>query len=440
MMTSPLSTILATTMVVRAKVNDGYSLNTLLPQALDPLTGEDRSLAQAILYESIRQTARNRFIIAKYATNKTAPLVRALLECGLSAFQLDGLKEFTVVNETVDATKSHPEVRFASRFVNAILRRYLREREALEAAMARRDDCRYNAPTWWINTMKKAQPTQWQSILQLAQSHPPLTLRVNTRKSTVSEMSVRLTQAGIKAKQVGKDAIQLLEPMPVSQIPGFMDGFCSVQDAGAQLAAEFLPVKDGDRVLDACAAPGGKTAHVLEKHEVAMTALEIDATRAQRIHENLDRLGLKANVVTANAADTEQWWDKTPFDAILLDAPCTASGVVRRQPDTPWLRRASDIAHLAQEQKVLLEALWPLLKEGGHLLYVTCSIFPEEGRLQIRDFLKGHSDATLIPLCPGNQGMMVLLPQDGETYREGQLPSVHDGFFYALLKKEAHSN
>ncbi len=440
MMRSSLSVILGTIMRVRVKMNEGYSINTLLPQALSALSDDDFSLAQALLYESIRQTARNRFILSRFAATKPTPLVQALLECSLSAFSLGGLKDFVIVHESVNAAKRHPEIQFAARFVNALLRRYARERDSLEEIVSHREDCIYNAPSWWVKAIRQAQPAKWKKILDLAQQHPPLTLRVNTSQISVSGLMARIVEAEIPARQVGREAIELLSPVPVARIPGFIEGLCSVQDAGAQLAAEFLPLKDGDRVLDACAAPGGKTAHLLEKHDVDLTALEIDPVRTQRIHENLDRLGLAANVITANAAEPASWWDKVPFDAILLDAPCTASGVTRRQPDTPWLRRPSDIEHLAREQKGLLNTLWPLLKDGGHLLYVTCSIFPEEGAQQMQNFLKEHSDAKLVPLCASNQGMMLLVPHEEEYYFEGQLPSVHDGFFYALLTKEAASN
>lgn len=440
MMRSSLSVILSAIMGVCAKMNEGYSINTLLPNSLSLLSDEDYSLGQAILYESIRQTARNRFILSKFATNRPTPLVQALLECSFSAFRLGGLKDFVIVNETVNAAKMRPETQAAVSFVNALLRRYVRERDSLEELMAQREDCLFNAPIWWVRAIKHAQPTKWKKILGLAQRHPPLTLRVNTSLSSVPELMARLAEAEIPARQVGQEAIEIISPVPVVRIPGFREGLCSVQDAGAQLVADFLPLKDGDRVLDACAAPGGKTAHLLERHKVELTALEIDPVRTQRIHENLDRLGLQANVITANAGDTASWWDHKPFDAILLDAPCTASGVTRRQPDTPWLRRPSDIEHLAREQKSLLGTLWPLLKDEGHLLYVTCSIFPEEGTLQIQNFLKAHSDAKLVPLCTSNQGMMLLVPHEEEYYYDGQLPSVHDGFFYALLKKEATSN
>lgn len=265
-----------------------------------------------------------------------------------------------------------------------------------------------------------------------------MTLRVNVRLMTVEDYLDRLKAAGLEARRVGPEAIELVTPVPVDRIPGFADGLSSVQDAGTQLAAHLLPVKAGDRVLDACSAPGGKTAHILERADCAMTALEIDPARAVKVRETLDRLKLKADIRTADAGDTASWWDGKPFDAILLDAPCTASGVVRRQPDTPWLRRPDDIKKLASEQKWLLKTLWPLLRKGGRMLYATCSIFPEEGTGQMKAFLAATPDARLVPLFAGNDGMLTLLPEEsGEWRSDAQLPTVHDGFFYALLEKQA---
>ena len=322
--------------------------------------------------------------------------------------------------------------------INAVLRRYLREKDELEKKIASRDEVRFNAPAWWIGRIRTIYPKDADRILELGTRHPPMTLRVNVRLMTVEDYLDRLKAAGLEARRVGPEAIELVTPVPVDRIPGFADGLSSVQDAGTQLAAHLLPVKAGDRVLDACSAPGGKTAHILERADCAMTALEIDPARAVKVRETLDRLKLKADIRTADAGDTASWWDGKPFDAILLDAPCTASGVVRRQPDTPWLRRPDDIKKLASEQKRLLKTLWPLLRKGGRMLYATCSIFPEEGTGQMKAFLAATPDARLVPLFAGNDGMLTLLPEEsGEWRSDAQLPTVHDGFFYALLEKQA---
>lgn len=433
-MTSPLWQILAFVAEIRENASH-LSINTLLPEALYSLPPQDRPLAQALLYQCLRQRAKNAFLIASLAQRAPTRSVYALLEVAFSAMTLESLTDFTVVNETVKASKHHLKTQKASGFINAILRRYLRQKVELDQKAAHRDDCRFNAPQWWIDRIRQCHPQQAESILTLATRHPPLTLRINTQKTSLVDFQQQLAASGIVSKQVGKSALCLSEGMNVNDIPGFKDGLCSVQDAGAQLAAEWLPISPGDRVLDACAAPGGKTAHLLERFQIQLTSLEIDPKRAERIRENLHRLNLSADVKVADGTKPTSWWDHQPYDAIVLDAPCTASGVTRRQPDTPWLRRPQDIKHLAEQQKVLLKQLWPLLKVGGHLLYVTCSIFPEEGTKQIQTFLANHTDAKLKPLFPSNNGMMVLLPQEQHYVHGQQLPSVNDGFFYALIEK-----
>lgn len=244
-----------------------------------------------------------------------------------------------------------------------------------------------------------------------------------------------MTEAGIESRQVGEVALVVEKPVPVNEIPGFKEGLVSVQDAGSQLAAEILNAKDGMRVLDACAAPGGKTAHILERAKCDVLALEIDPQRAKRIHENLDRLGLKAEVKVADAADVKSWWDKKSFDRILLDAPCTASGIVRRHPDIPWSRREKDVSKLAQTQYRILQSLWPTLAKGGIILYAVCSVFPDEGPEQIRKFLESTKDASLVAFTDQGEAMISLQPTENDT-KEGFLPSVHDGFFYALIEKK----
>ncbi len=246
--------------------------------------------------------------------------------------------------------------------------------------------------------------------------------------------------ADYRAKEIvcvpeGMYGLRLEEPRPVRDIPGFADGLVSVQDAGSQLAAPILGAKDGMRVLDACAAPGGKTAHILELADVDLTALEIDPLRAVRITENLDRLGLKANVRVADASDIQSWWDGKPFDRILLDAPCTASGIVRRHPDIPWSRKPEDIAQLARTQAKLLENLWPLLVKGGRILYAVCSVFSEEGPAQIESFCSKHPDAKLIPIGPDKEILLSLPPAEGVQDKPEFFPKTHDGFFYALIEK-----
>jgi 16S rRNA (cytosine967-C5)-methyltransferase len=352
----------------------------------------------------------------------------------------------TLVNQAVEAAKRSPATKAQASFINACLRRFLREREALLATALREPQAQYNHPAWWIKRLKNDYPTQWQSILQASASAAPLTLRVNTQLTSTADYQAALAAQAIESTPVAHSGLELALSAYVPGLPGYAQGWFSVQDAAAQCAAPLLldaalrEVPSATprplRVLDACAAPGGKTAHLLEYaaasgQALEVIALDIDAARCQRIHENLARLQLTAQVIAANAAQPALWWDGQPFDAILLDAPCSASGIVRRHPDIRWLRRESDIAQLGQLQSGLLKALWPLLKQGGHLLYCTCSVFKAEGQAQIQTFVAHHSEATLLP-SPGH-----LLPQSpplAETMRDNHLGG-HDGFFYALLRK-----
>jgi 16S rRNA (cytosine967-C5)-methyltransferase len=253
----------------------------------------------------------------------------------------------------------------------------------------------------------------------------------------MSEYLARCTEAGIGVVRVGARAAHILDPRPVAELPGFSAGDASVQDAGAQLAAPWLAAKSGQRVLDACAAPGGKTVHLAEAGDIDLTALEVDAARAERIAENLRRTRTTARIVVGDAAAPAHWWDGRPFDRILLDAPCTASGIVRRHPDIPWLRRPADVAHLATLQARMLGALWPLLGVGGRLLYVVCSLFPEEGPEQIARFTAEHAEAREVPLPAGSPRVqLVPTPAAGPAWDgAAALPTVHDGFFFALLEK-----
>lgn len=316
----------------------------------------------------------------------------------------------------------------AKGLANAVLRNFLRNRDGLAARMQRSEVARYSHPQWWIDRLRAQYPAHYTAVLEADNRHPPLALRVNRRRASPDDYLAQLARHGIAAQPGGADAVLLDTPVPVERIPGFGEGLVSVQDAAAQLAAPLLDVRDGMRVLDACAAPGGKTAHLLERADADLTALDNDAARLERVHGNLARLGLAAKVVCGDACEPSGWWDGHPYERILLDAPCSASGVARRHPDIKWLRRASDIAQFAQLQRCMLEALWQLLARGGKLLYATCSVFHEENREQIAQFLEHHGNATRLtlpavdndPQLPAGQ----LLPDER-----------HDGFFYALLQK-----
>jgi 16S rRNA (cytosine967-C5)-methyltransferase len=297
-------------------------------------------------------------------------------------------------------------------------------------------EAHWNHPGWWIERLQKDYPEHWQSLLDAAQRPAPMTLRVNVKHQSVLNYQRQLNDVGIMSKPVGAHGLQLEKPVPVQRLPGFSQGHVSVQDAAAQLAAPLLThgmdTQRPWRILDACAAPGGKTGHLLELLENAQVwALDVDSHRAERIEQNLTRIGVHAKVITGDAMRTADWWDGVPFDAILLDAPCTASGVVRRHPDVRWLRRATDSAQLAGIQRQILQALWPLLTPGGKLLYCTCSIFKAEGDGSIQAFLQHNTDAQLHP-SPGH-----LIPgqvPEGLPFKHNALGE-HDGFYYALLEK-----
>lgn len=416
--------------------------------AFDAVEPALRPGVQALGFQVLRWLGRAEALRRHLAKRTPPPLPDALL-CTALALAWDAerapYEPFTLVDQAVEAAKRNPATRAQASFINACLRRFLRERDELVAITDSEPVAQWNHPRWWIERLKRDHPREWQRVLGADNAQAPMTLRVNVQKSNAASYLSELEAVGLAAIRVGPSGLQLARARPVQQLPGFADGSCSVQDAAAQMAAPLLlegllPSKPGAvplRVLDACAAPGGKTAHLLElagPDAIEVTALEVDAIRSRRIDETLARLGLKARVVVADAARPADWWDGTPFDAILLDAPCTASGIVRRHPDVRWLRRESDTAQLAAQQAALLAALWPLVRPGGRLLYCTCSVFREEGSQQIDAFLVHNTNARLQP-SPGH-----LLPQSGANARgvPDNPSGDHDGFFYALLEKHPH--
>ncbi len=410
-------------------------------QALDALAPELRPGAQALSFHALRGLGLAQALREQLARRAPAPEVDALLctALALAAGPREGAgvdyADHTLVSQAVEAAKQSPATRHQASFINGCLRRFLRERDALQQAAERQPQARWNHPSWWIERLRQDHPQHWTQILQAANARAPLTLRVHARRIGRSEFLAHLHEAGVAAQPVGAHGVQLARSLPVPSLPGYAQGWFSVQDAGAQLAAPLLldglSGQPGLRLLDACAAPRGKTAHLLELADAQVLALDVDAARCERIGHNLARLGLQAQVLAADAADTAAWWDGQPFDGILLDAPCTASGIVRRHPDVRWLRRPGDVAQLARQQARLLEALWPLLKPGGQLLYCTCSVFRAEGQAQIETFLARHKDAQSRPapghLLPAAAGLAGQLPDN--------LAGDHDGFFYARLAK-----
>jgi 16S rRNA (cytosine967-C5)-methyltransferase len=393
---------------------------------------------QALAFQVWRNLGRAEALRVHLARKRPPPPVDALLCVALAlAWSPEDCPydAFTLVNQAVEAAKRQPSTQAQASFINACLRRFLRERDALVSLTDKDPVALWNHPLWWIKRLQKDHPAHWQDILQASNQHAPMTLRLNLRRHQLAAYRAILEQAGISHHVDAVGAIVLDAALPVQRIPGFGYGDVSVQDAAAQMAAPLLlqglALDAPLRILDACAAPGGKTGHLLELCDGEVTALEIDAQRCARIHQNTARLGLRATVLTADAARPNAWWDGRTFDAVLLDAPCTASGIVRRHPDVRWLRRESDIAQLAVQQQRLLKALWPLVRPGGRLLYCTCSLFLAEGNDQVQTFLANNTDATLLPspghLMPTHHRKVGTVPDN--TERD------HDGFFYALLEK-----
>ena len=406
--------------------------------ALAAVQAELRPGVQALTFHVLRSLGRAEAIRQQLASRSPPPPADALLctALALAWHEEDAPYEvFTLVNQAVEAAKKNSATQPQASFINACLRRFLRERESLVAHTEKNPVAVWNHPQWWISRLQKEWPTRWQAILAANNRHAPMTLRVNTRRTGVLPYLRTLQEAGISASVAGPCGVTLAQAKPVLALPGFSDGVVSVQDAAAQLAAPLLlsglTSSSPLRVLDACAAPGGKTAHLLELMDCQVIALDVDAVRCEKIHQTLLRLGLQAKVLAADAAQPERWWDGQLFDAILLDAPCSASGIVRRHPDVRWLRRESDIAQLGAIQARLLKALWPLLKSGGRLLYCTCSVFRAEGEDQIQAFLKHNTQAKLLPspghLIPLSDAMNQTTPDTSVTD--------HDGFYYALLEK-----
>ena len=378
-------------------VRSGRSLN----DALAVCPAQARPGTQALSFRVLRGLGGALAVRAQLAPKPPAAPVDALLLSALALLwpSADALHpdrpyaDHTLVDQAVTAARQRNAP--SASFVNAVLRRFLRERAALVAAAEQDPAAAFNHPAWWIKRLRRDWPNQWQDILRANNQRGPMTLRVNARHSTAEDYVKRLLTVGMAAQVVGPQGVMLAAPCPVTQLPGFADGDVSVQDLAAQLAAPLLlggGLRQGANVLDACAAPGGKTAHLLELAELNVTALDSDASRLLRVNETLARLKLSAKVTVGDAGDPRAWWNAVPFDAILLDAPCSASGIVRRHPDVRWLRRPEDIATLAAIQTRLLDSLWPLLKVGGRLLYCSCSVFKAEGQEQIDAFLQRQSD------------------------------------------------
>ena len=376
-----------------------------------------RPAVRDLVYGSLRAYGRGDFFLSRLLERPLASdEVRALLLVAIYRLETRPDATHTVVDQAVSAAGEVAGGNFRG-LVNGVLRNFLRQQVALRAAFEDDPVAASMHPDWWLARLQAAFPQDWMSIVEAGNLPPPMGLRVNVRRISRDDYLSKLLDAGIAAKVVGESGLALEKPVSVDALPGFADGFVSVQDPGAQLAATLLDPAPGSHVLDACAAPGGKTAHLLERCDLDLLALDLKPSRCRRIAEGLSRLRLVARIEAADCAKLTAWWDGRPFDAVLADVPCTASGVVRRNPDAKWLRREDDIAGFAVAQARILDALWQVVRPGGKLLYVTCSVFPAENGDQIGRFLKCQPDAH-------------------RCHEEQLLPTAeHDGFFYCLLEK-----
>lgn len=414
---------------------DGRSTAEVLPQAQLACADERAAaLVQELVYGTLRWYFRLEAVLARLLRKplkKSEAELHGLLLLGL--YQLDRLAvpERVAVHETVQAVRALRR-EWASGLVNAVLRGFQRRRAELQRIVEADEVARYAHPRWLIRQLQADWPERFAEILAANNERPPLCLRVNRRRLTRAEYLEQLQARDIAALPIPdtEQGVQLAAPRSVTRVPGFTAGDVSVQDGAAQLAAALLDVQGGMRVLDACAAPGGKTAHLLERHPgIDLTALDIDAQRLARVQDNLERLGLQAHLLAADAGRVESWWDGRQFDRILLDAPCSGTGVIRRHPDIKVLRRESDIENLVARQSQLLNSLWPLLVPGGILLYCTCSILKAENSAGVSGFLEIRADAQHRPLAPARPGF----PAIGRQILPGE--NGMDGFYYACLVK-----
>jgi 16S rRNA (cytosine967-C5)-methyltransferase len=465
-------------------MRQGEALPSAIAEARKELPKESWSAVQDMAYQAVRQLGLC-LSLAELLNNKAPPPEVLAIQIVTLTQLIEGRRPAAIVlDQVVEACKADINLRFSAGFLNAVMRRFLREQEALMAQAAKSDQAKFKLPNWWIELLRRDHPQAWQQIIANSGAKSSMTLRVNQRKISLEAYCQLLSAQGMAYEVMadaarsldsyappssalegvsaapspassplvssvhGTPALRLLQAVDVQQLPGWDQGLVSVQDLGAQLAAPLLQVETGMRVLDACAAPGGKAAHLLESLDCEVTALEIDPERAERIQENLHRLGLdtlaksKTEIKIGDASRPKAWWDGQLYDRILVDAPCSASGIVGRHPDIPWLRRRSDIATLSGQQGKILHALWPLLKPGGKLLLCTCSVFRDEGEYLLANLLRELRDVEVEPLswrfgsgagAPQVDTKLSHLLPTRLPYRE------HDGFFYARLKKVSPS-
>ena len=422
---------------VRA-VLDGSTLPVALATFAPPereAQGRRRALVQELAYGTLRHWGTLDALVRLLATKPIAdPVLHCLVAVAIYQLERTRAPSFAIVDHAVNAAAALTRPA-AKALVNALLRRFLRERDALNDAVLADPVARWSHPRWWIDRVRREYPEHWQDLLAAGNARAPLALRVNRRVATQEALLSAFGAAGLIAMPAGEHGM-IVEPAgSIRAMPGFDEGAFSVQDLGAQLAAPLLQILPGQRVLDACAAPGGKTTHILELADVELVALDTDAERLPRVRENLERLHLgggQVQVVTGDAGTPAKWWDGRPFDRILADVPCTASGVVRRHPDVKWLRREADVDSFSRQQARLLDALWRCLAPGGLLLYATCSIFDAENEAQVNAFLARHPETLretiIFPPAAACRGAQLLPSLPGASHNQ-------DAFFYALLRK-----
>ncbi|MDD1783997.1 16S rRNA (cytosine(967)-C(5))-methyltransferase RsmB [Enterovibrio sp. ZSDZ35] len=415
--------------VIYQVVDQGQSLSSALPPAQQKVAPRDGALLQEICYGVLRWLPRLEAITQSLMDKPLKGKQRVfhhLILVGLYQLGFMRIPAHAAVAETVDATKvlKKPQLRG---LINAVLRNYQRNQEALDIAAVSHDAGKYGHPGWLLKLLQNAYPDQWESVVDANHEKAPMWLRVNRSHHTRDSYRALLDDAGIATElhPEAADALKLAAPCDVTALPGFSDGWVSVQDAAAQLSVDYLQPQANELILDCCAAPGGKTCHILEHQPTAkVVAMDVDATRLKRVEENLSRLNLNAQVICGDARHPQDWWKGEQFDRILLDAPCSATGVIRRHPDIKWLRRADDIAQLASLQSEIMDAMWAQLKSGGTLVYATCSITPQENGEQVKAFLARTNDASLETGTLDAPGRQILPGQDNM-----------DGFYYAVLKK-----
>lgn len=412
-------------------VDKGQSLSMALPAAQQNIRPRDHALLQEICYGALRYLPRLESIANALMDNPLKGKQRVfhhLILVGIYQLSFMRIPAHAAVGETVEGAQDLKGPRLRG-LINAVLRNYQRNQEQLDAQAVSHNAGKYGHPSWLLKLLQNAYPQQWEAIVEANNSKAPMWLRVNHQHHDRDAYQALLNNENIDSSvhSQAEDALKLAAPCDVTKLPGFEKGWVSVQDAAAQLSLHYLQPQDGELILDCCAAPGGKTAHILERTQGSeVVAIDCDDTRLKRVHDNLKRLNLSAKVVCGDARYPQEWWQGSQFDRILLDAPCSATGVIRRHPDIKWLRRAEDIAALAELQREILDAMWQQLKPGGTLVYATCSITPQDNVLQVKDFLARTSDAQLVGSELDNPGRQIL-PGEEDM----------DGFYYAVLTKQA---